>query len=188
MRSEIKRIHEELGITMIYVTHDQEEAVTLADRIALFRKTSIEQIDTPENLYTFPSSIYAADFFGISNSIECHVSEVLPDAIVASFGDNSLIVAVEKEKRIHYPVGTPLVLVIRPEHIRIVPEKNIENTITGVIVDDESQGGLTTFTVKAGKTLFKVMGIFDSPEPLKKDDIVILAVNRKRIHMLGGKP
>jgi ABC-type Fe3+/spermidine/putrescine transport system ATPase subunit len=190
MRSEIRNIHEELGITMIYVTHDQEEAVTLADRIALFRKSSIEQIDTPENLYAFPSSIYSAEFFGVSNCIECHVGEVLPDAIVASFGDYSLIVAVDKEKRIHYPVGTPLRLVIRPENIRIIPEKGTENTITGRIVEEEYQGGITTFTVKAGENLLKVMGFFNTGgnEPLKKDDIVILAVNRRRIHVLGGRP
>ena len=70
MQLEIRRMHKELGATFIYVTHDQEEALTLSDRICLMNKARIEQLATPEELYDRPASLFAAEFIGHSNVLQ----------------------------------------------------------------------------------------------------------------------
>jgi len=67
LRDEIRRIQTELGITTLFVTHDQEEALAVADRVAVMREGQIEQIGTPEELYTTPATPFVADFVGLSN-------------------------------------------------------------------------------------------------------------------------
>jgi putative spermidine/putrescine transport system ATP-binding protein len=69
MRTEIKRLHQELGLTTIYVTHDQEEALSLADRLVLMKDGRVQQIGTPEDLYTRPVSPFVADFMGFRNQV-----------------------------------------------------------------------------------------------------------------------
>ena len=70
MRSEIRRLHNEFGITSIYVTHDQSEAMTTSDRIAVMNKGRIEQIDDPQTLYARPKTRYVAEFIGRSNILD----------------------------------------------------------------------------------------------------------------------
>jgi putative spermidine/putrescine transport system ATP-binding protein len=76
MRTEIKRIHQTLGLTTIYVTHDQEEALSLADRLVLLREGSVQQIGTPEEVYADPANRFVASFMGYRNELELPVSAV----------------------------------------------------------------------------------------------------------------
>jgi putative spermidine/putrescine transport system ATP-binding protein len=76
MRTEIKRIHQTLGLTTIYVTHDQEEALSLADRLVLLREGSVQQIGTPEEVYSDPANRFVAGFMGYRNELELPVSSV----------------------------------------------------------------------------------------------------------------
>jgi len=78
MQIELKRIQREVGITFIYVTHDQEEALTMSDRIAVMNEGRVEQIGSPEDIYHSPSSVFVANFIGVAN--------LLP-ATVQSFGE-----------------------------------------------------------------------------------------------------
>jgi putative spermidine/putrescine transport system ATP-binding protein len=108
MQIEIKRLHRETGATIIFVTHDQEEALALADRICLMNEGRIEQLGTPEDLYEQPRSAFVADFIGISNVMRGRVqsggmirtddgSLPLPDGCEARAGqDGALIVRPEK--------------------------------------------------------------------------------------------
>ncbi|TDC44002.1 ABC transporter ATP-binding protein, partial [Actinomadura sp. KC345] len=73
MRTEIRRIHQDLGLTTVYVTHDQEEALALADRVVVLRAGVVEQIGTPEEVYTHPASAYIAGFMGYRNLLELPV-------------------------------------------------------------------------------------------------------------------
>jgi putative spermidine/putrescine transport system ATP-binding protein len=73
LRGELRKIQQDLGITTVYVTHDQEEALSIADRIAVMREGRIEQIGTPEEIYAAPRSDFVADFIGISNLLSCRV-------------------------------------------------------------------------------------------------------------------
>jgi len=77
MRSEIRRLQKRLGITTIYVTHDQEEALSISDRIAVMNKGEVLQIGTPLEIYEKPKDIFIADFIGTTNFIPCVVKEVM---------------------------------------------------------------------------------------------------------------
>jgi putative spermidine/putrescine transport system ATP-binding protein len=74
MQLEIKRLHAELGITMLYVTHDQDEALTMSDRIAVFNEGRIEQIGTPIEVYEHPATVFVAGFVGTSNLLRDEVA------------------------------------------------------------------------------------------------------------------
>ncbi|KAM9863750.1 ABC transporter ATP-binding protein [Leucobacter sp. BZR 635] len=108
MQLEIRRIHQELGITFIFVTHDQHEALTMSDRIALLRNGKIEQLGTPRELYDSPNSRYVAEFIGESNLFEGRVDG---DDFVSDGGD-----------RFGCPSGTGGLLMVRPEHVRVVSD------------------------------------------------------------------
>jgi putative spermidine/putrescine transport system ATP-binding protein len=113
LRSEIRRIQQDLGITAIYVTHDQEEALSIADRIAVMRDGRIEQVGTPEEIYAAPRSAFVADFVGISNLLRSRV-------VSAARG------TVEWEgERFRAPVedradGEAVIISLRPEKLRLL--------------------------------------------------------------------
>lgn len=111
MQMEIKRIHRESGATIIFVTHDQEEALALSDRICLMNEGKIAQIDTPENIYQQPQSTFVAEFIGLSNILR---GEVRNGSLVSQQGVFALPAASDTLES-----GA---LVIRPEHIRLCDE------------------------------------------------------------------
>nr|CAA6806386.1 MAG: Glycerol-3-phosphate ABC transporter, ATP-binding protein UgpC (TC 3.A.1.1.3) [uncultured Thiotrichaceae bacterium] len=117
MRAEIKRLHKRLGVTSIYVTHDQVEAMTLADRIVVMADGRIEQIGTPMDLFNHPKNIFVASFIGSPpmNQIEAEV-ETRGDKLFANFGDNSLELPSLNELT-GSDHGRKITLGIRPEHI-----------------------------------------------------------------------
>jgi putative spermidine/putrescine transport system ATP-binding protein len=74
MQIELKRIQQEVGITFVYVTHDQEEALTMSDRLAVFNQGRIEQVGTPAEVYEYPETEFVAGFVGVSNVLERHLN------------------------------------------------------------------------------------------------------------------
>ncbi len=113
MQLEIKRLHGELGITMIYVTHDQEEALAMSDRIVLMRKGRIEQQGKPEDLYFRPDTLFTADFLGSSNLFAGSISR--GRTLESKFGTVPL-----PPKRDGEPTSGEAVLMIRPESVRLL--------------------------------------------------------------------
>ena len=113
LQLEIKRIHAELGTTFVYVTHDQDEALVLSDRIAVFNEGRIEQIGTPTELYERPDSLFVAQFLGESSIFRGTVSgdrEVDAEGHRLTAGRGA------------QPTGTAVAVVVRPERIRIEPD------------------------------------------------------------------
>jgi putative spermidine/putrescine transport system ATP-binding protein len=96
MRTEIKRIHQTLGLTTIYVTHDQEEALSLADRLVLLRDGLTQQIGTPEEVYTEPANRFVASFMGYRNTMELPVTEVRGKEVVLA-GDGLTLTGTRRE-------------------------------------------------------------------------------------------
>jgi ABC-type Fe3+/spermidine/putrescine transport system ATPase subunit len=86
MRFEIKDLQVRLGITAVYVTHDQEEALALSDRVAIMNKGHIEQVGAPEEIYEHPQSRFVAEFIGLSNFLEGHVQAVDRDTMLVGAG------------------------------------------------------------------------------------------------------
>ncbi|QSR24847.1 polyamine ABC transporter ATP-binding protein [Nocardioides aromaticivorans] len=119
LQLEFKRIHRELGITFVYVTHDQDEALVMSDRIAVFNNGSIEQVGTAEDLYERPASLFVAEFLGDSNVLPGVVDGVVGAGTGRLHGDRYDLAV---------PDGSPLapgsrgVMVVRPERLAVVPE------------------------------------------------------------------
>jgi len=125
LQIELKALQEEIGITFIYVTHDQEEALTMSDRMAVMSHGKVEQLGSPAEVYEKPVSSYIAEFLGVSNLMEVMVKSETPDgAAVVQLGSHELVAST------NYPWPGPALMSIRPERIRIVPaDDHSPNTV-----------------------------------------------------------
>jgi spermidine/putrescine transport system ATP-binding protein len=115
LQLELKSLQEEVGITFIYVTHDQDEALTMSDRLAVMADGHVEQVGTPGEVYEEPATAYVADFLGLSNLMDADVSATGSDGhCVVSLGD------IELTARSSDTHGGSAKLVIRPERVRLL--------------------------------------------------------------------
>lgn len=117
IQAEIRRIHRETGVTILYVTHDQEEALHLSDRIALFRDGRIEQIGTGEDLYLRPATDFVAGFIGNSNFLAAEHLETVGGAATIRLADGSLVSGINANGSL--APGQKTRLMIRPEALRL---------------------------------------------------------------------
>jgi iron(III) transport system ATP-binding protein len=118
MRTEIRRIQKQFGITSIYVTHDQSEAMTVSDRIMVMDKGHIRQIGTPVEIYSRPRNYFVADFIGRANFIEAAVTRIGEDGITLSLGETSRVYPRWEQE---IKPGDQVYIVIRPEGLRLSP-------------------------------------------------------------------
>lgn len=144
MQIEIKRIHRETGSTIIFVTHDQEEALALSDRICLMNDGQIEQIGTPLELYDAPRSVFAANFIGISNVISGRISggALQSEAAQRPIELNDKAVTLLSQ-------GQRASIAIRPEAIKIGPPE--DGLLVGKIVEQIYAGSETRVLVEIAK-------------------------------------
>jgi len=122
MRTEISKLHKQLETTFIYVTHDQIEAMTMGDRIVVMKDGFIQQVDTPQNLYSYPVNLFVAGFIGAPqmNFMTAQIQKT-DNGFTANFGDTIIPILPERtdmEKLANY-VGKDIAVGIRPEHISI---------------------------------------------------------------------
>lgn len=132
MQVEIKSIQERLGITFVYVTHDQEEALSMSDRIVLIKNGEIIQIGKPNEIYNHPQSIFAASFIGENNILEGEIIEVKNDCLIINANGLNILT----NKIIDEKIGNEVVFAIRPENIKIInisENKSYDNKVTGKI-------------------------------------------------------
>ncbi|MEO5885558.1 MAG: ABC transporter ATP-binding protein [Candidatus Limnocylindrales bacterium] len=149
MQVELKRIQQEVGITFIYVTHDQEEAMTMSDRIAVMNKGRYEQLGDPESLYERPSTRFVAGFLGVSNLLPGSVEGTDEKYAAVRLADNTLIRAPRALVQ-----GTGQVAIgVRPEKIRLRestdPTPAGHNELHGVVTDASYLGVSTQYEVQA---------------------------------------
>ena len=135
MRLEIKHLQESLNITVIYVTHDQEEALTMSDRIAIMNDGRIVQLDTPVELYESPANLFVADFIGESNFLQGRVAETNGDSAAIETKEG-LKVWVRRPTRME--TGEEISVAVRPEKIQVLAGEQdgpneIVNRFTGRI-------------------------------------------------------
>jgi spermidine/putrescine transport system ATP-binding protein len=149
MQFELKRIQREVGITFVYVTHDQEEALTMSDRIAVMSDGRVEQIGTPTEIYDNPASVFVAGFIGQAN--------LWPGAVTGRSGDTADIVALGgaslkgRCQSDALRAGTDAVLMVRPERITISTNDPgpINQRIRGTVVDLTFQGPIVRLVLHA---------------------------------------
>jgi putative spermidine/putrescine transport system ATP-binding protein len=118
LQLEIRRLHVELGITILHVTHDQEEALVLSDRIGVFRHGHIEQVGTPRDLYDRPKTVFVAEFIGEANIFSGTVSQ---DGEAPMIKGNSWLLRGPAGSDEHLPAGSAASLIVRPDRLSLAP-------------------------------------------------------------------
>lgn len=161
MQLEIKRLHSKLGVTILYVTHDQEEALVMSDRVCLMNAGRIEQLGTPHELYFKPRSLFAADFLGESNILEAHVDGA-SGKICAARGLIQADVA-------YAPVDAGSVKVmIRPENLAVLNgHDEAPCSVQGLLEDVVFVGGITNFRIAVTDNIVLTAKRLTKPEHLE---------------------
>lgn len=141
MQLELKRLQHEVGMTFVVVTHDQDEAMSMADRIAVLNRGRLEQLDTPVSLYAHPATRFVASFIGSANLLDGNATA--RGVSLPGIG----------ELPVHHELaaGTPATVMIRPEDVAVLPDINgaplSTNEVTGTIIDSTFLGGSSTLSV-----------------------------------------
>ena len=131
MQMEIKQLHEKFGLTIVYVTHDQSEALTMSDRVAVFHKGEIQQIDAPKVLYEEPKTAFVAQFIGENNQIHGTIASIDGDHCEVMLADGTLLKALAINIG---SVGEATTVSVRPERILLgEAAKSCDNLVSGRI-------------------------------------------------------
>ena len=175
MRVEIKKLHEKLQTTFIYVTHDQTEALTMGDRIVVLDKGVIQQVDTPENIYNNPANMFVAGFIG-SPQINFVTCPILNNTLV--FGDMKL--ELPKEVMDILANNKKVVIGIRPEDM-INPDGNIKMGVTVDMTELLGSEKIAYFNIGDSKCCAKLPAKFDL------DNNLILNIDSKKMFFFNEK-
>lgn len=174
MRAEIKELHQKVKITSIYVTHDQIEAMTLADRVVVLNKGRIEQQGTPMELYSKPANIFVAGFIGspAMNFLEATVEN----------GSAGTTIRLENGSKLEMTNGDidrkgKVVLGVRPEHLEIRSDGDIPAKVRLI----EPTGAQAHVVFQVGRE--QLIAVVDSEMPIAVGDEVSLRVSRERLHL-----
>lgn len=149
MQLELKHIQREVGISFVYVTHDQEEAMTMSDRVAVMNEGRIEQVGSPEEVYHRPVSRFVAEFIGDANLLGVEITAVDEGTPVRARFAAGAETAVASSNRSDILVGASATLVLRPEHLRLHRDRP-ENagSVHGSIVESIFQGSVIRYEVE----------------------------------------
>ena len=180
MRSEIRELHQTLGTTTIYVTHDQIEAMTMADQIVVMREGRIAQTGTPLDLYDNPASVFVAEFIG-SPSMN------MVSAIVKGGAKPSVVL---NEETLLLPPdlsvkdGQEITLGIRPENL-ILSQKGKKNILTAKVIVIEPTGSETHVVMRFGKQ--DIVAVFRERHPLEIGQTIHLTYEPEKVHFFDTK-
>ncbi len=157
LRQEIRSIQRQLGITTVYVTHDQEEALSLSDRVVVMSQGRVEQIGTPFEIYNFPTTRFVASFVGQLN--------VLP-ATVVDPGAGRLTVG-GQDIRVSTPInahaGSTLSLALRPEMVSMGEGVTGSNRLSGTVADVTFLGAIVRMRIRLADSLIVALDVFNEP-------------------------
>jgi iron(III) transport system ATP-binding protein len=142
MRGEIRRLQEKLGTTTIYVTHDQEEAMSISDIMVLMNRGTIEQIGTPLDIYKRPRTEFAAEFIGLTNFLNAKITEVGQNQVKLSLYGIEL----RAQRTDKFEVGETVQIVFRPEMVYLSRENG--KTIEGKVLEVAFLGPITRYSVE----------------------------------------
>ncbi|MGJ3253350.1 MAG: ABC transporter ATP-binding protein [Elainellaceae cyanobacterium] len=132
VRQDLRELQQQTNLTFIYVTHDQEEALSLSDRIAVMHNGRIEQIGTPTEIYNYPASLFVAQFIGKANFLTGMLLEIHPDGVVVDVHGHLIKAAPLHQSTVSQSVaGGTVTLMIRPERIRLNPPADTVNQFSG---------------------------------------------------------
>jgi spermidine/putrescine transport system ATP-binding protein len=193
MQVELKRIQREVGITFVYVTHDQGEALTMSDRIAVMNDGLIEQLASPREIYEHPVSRFVAGFIGTSNLLTGTVSDVSGgNAVITVSGDERIVVPLRHRK---VAGGDQLELTVRPEKIELSPERPgtgrpgagdcaVRGTVTEVVYLGTSTNFAVTTTTGADVVVFQ-QNSASAGEIARRGDSIWLSWQSQHSYLIG---
>jgi len=186
MRTAIKQLQNSIGITTVYVTHDQEEAMAVSDRIAVFNHGVIQQIGTPKALYQRPANLFVANFIGHSNELEGSLTKENDQMVLSVCDDYSFVLNNVKEE--HCQEGVlPVKLAVRPEEWII--QEETEPGIAGTIIDSIFLGLNTHYLIQLsnGKEVEAVKeSEIDSILPKGKNVKLQIKSHKVNVFLEGG--
>jgi putative spermidine/putrescine transport system ATP-binding protein len=174
MRTEIRRLHQSLGLTTVYVTHDQEEALSMADRLVVLRDGQVQQVGTPEELHTRPANRHVADFMGYRNLLPMRVASVAREVVAVEGAGMALRGTAVGE----LVPGDEVVAAIRPEDLRI-GEGGVPVTVEVV----EYQGRELAVEARTEQGTMLHLRADDRPAPGDKISVV---ADPSRVLIFGG--
>jgi putative spermidine/putrescine transport system ATP-binding protein len=179
MRAEIRRIHNTLGGTTIYVTHDQEEALSLADRIVVLRDGQVRQVGGPEDLYARPDHLDVAEFMGFRNRVPGRVASVMGDVAVVEAGSARIA------GRVREPVrpGEAAIAAVRPDDLQ--PAEAGEGAIAATVSSAEFRGREFVGFARAADGGTELS--FRSPERVEPGATVHLGADPERVLVFAGE-
>jgi len=186
MQVELKNIQEKLKITFIYVTHDQEEAMVMSDRIVLMKDGQIVQVGAPQEIYKHPNSKFSAMFVGENNLFEGKITEVGNDYIVIDSGGVQFLA----RKSVKASYGDKVSLAIRPENVKIISKGNnekLENQIKGKVINMVFLGSVVKYYIQISSTITLVSEgkITDEEtiESIKVGDFINIGFNKTSLNV-----
>jgi putative spermidine/putrescine transport system ATP-binding protein len=158
MQLEIKRLHRELGLTVVYVTHDQVEAMVLSDRVAVFHRGHVRQLDTPRLIHEEPANGFIAQFVGETNSAPGTVDRVASGNVRLRLDCGVAVVGVSRGPT---AAGERKLMSVRPERVRIAPPESFENAFEAVMEEATYLGDrlVATLRLAAGMAINVDLGI-----------------------------
>jgi spermidine/putrescine ABC transporter ATP-binding subunit len=150
MQIEIRNLQRELKITSLYVTHDQQEALTMSDRIAVFDQGQIQQIGTPDELYEKPINRFVADFIGESNIIEGYIAHLNDHSAAITTAANEVLIPCPRLPDLS--LNQKIQLVIRPEKIKFIESSNVlPVALKGVVEEQIYIGEIIRYRIRISK-------------------------------------
>jgi len=210
MRAEIARLQRDLGVTTVYVTHDQVEAMTMGDRVAVLKDGYLQQVETPQNLYDYPTNVFVAAFIG-SPSMNLYDSTVTVSDGTGSVEIGSQKVAIASELLAKFPSlpnydGKRIIVGIRPEDFEdavIEKETPADRRITGNVKLVEALGSelMVHFVIDAktvnsgdpdapeqelGEGIANAVGRFDPRSRIRPDEQIEVAVSTENLHFFDA--
>lgn len=157
LRAEIRAIQRKLGITAIFVTHDQEEALSISDRIVVMNSGLMEQVGTPFEIYNFPTTVFSANFVGTLNNASAEVVNPAKSLIAIDGVQLESAVDLKGKKK-----GDKVRVAIRPERLSFASEQKKANVVDAIIENITFLGSVVRIQIKIGDTKFN-MDTFNNP-------------------------
>ncbi|PKO05934.1 MAG: spermidine/putrescine ABC transporter ATP-binding protein [Chloroflexi bacterium HGW-Chloroflexi-3] len=177
LMDELRLLLHESNIPAIYVTHDQEEAFTIGDRLVLLNEGRIIQNATPEDVYQNPKNAWVAKFIGLSNLLEGVIQSIQPLRVITKSGDFSIQTGLPKNVKL----GDPVILLLRPDALTLNDEKM--NQFQAHILDDVFLGNQWRVKLRMGDMEFS----FLVDEPISIGSIIKISIDPKRINLLQAE-
>ncbi|MFX0050892.1 MAG: ABC transporter ATP-binding protein [Candidatus Hodarchaeota archaeon] len=181
LRYELRRLVKDLGLTAIHITHDQEEAMSIADRIVVMRAGEIIEIGTPQNLYEIPQTLFTMNFIGECNFLEGYVKErkQTNEYNIEFRNHHYLVVQGQNDK---FNEGEGVVVAFRPESIMISSEDQ-DNTLEGTIRKERFAGGYYRY---AADLLTEDSIIIDSRDPIDRKSKIFIHLDPQRTRIFAA--